>query len=120
MSGVGPLTLSWPMFHYGGTMPKSNIFPLPVAIQAGLAALVLLVVALTPPANGFMLILPLTTSSRPVDVTIRAGALLVSAGPVSGSVIVRGKRNRLIAMAMADNDIVISTGSHGCAEPRIS
>lgn len=99
-------------------MPNLDASSSALVLQGLLAALVVFAIAIVPPAEGFMLIVPLQSTSRPVDAAIRAGALLVSAGPIAGSVIVRGDRNRIIAPAMADGNIVIATGERGCAEPR--
>jgi hypothetical protein len=68
------------------------------AVQLGLGALALLAVAFAPPAQGRMLLVPLT--GAPVSVatvnSLRATPLL--AGPLPGSLVVEGDRGRLSAL----------------------
>lgn len=66
-----------------------------MAVQLGLGALALFAVAFAPPAQGRMLLVPLT--GEPVSVatvtSLRAAPLL--AGPLPGSLVVEGDREPL-------------------------
>jgi hypothetical protein len=67
----------------------------PFVVQLVLAMLALVVVAFAPPAQGRMLLVPL--DGQPVDrVTIEAAAATpLKAGPLPGSWVVDGDRDRL-------------------------
>ena len=78
------------------------------------------IIMLSPPAHGFMLILPVTSAAQPAVTAIQAGGVLIAAGPISGSIIVRGDRGLIMPAALEDGSIVVSTGERGCAEPGVS
>ena len=90
------------------------------AIQVLFGALALAIVVMAPPAQGLMLILPLTSAARPVVTAIQAGGALIAPGPIYGSIIVRGNRNLIVPASLEDGSVVVSTNERGCAEPGVS
>jgi hypothetical protein len=65
-----------------------------VAGQFGIAASALAVLALTPPAQGAMLLIPLVREAPAARLARNSNALLLSQGP-AGSIVVRGDRRAL-------------------------
>jgi hypothetical protein len=78
-----------------------------VAAQLGLVGSTFAVASLSPPARGEFLLVPLTAhaAQQVARLAIEHDALLLSPGPVAGSLIVEGERARL-AQAMLSAGIV--------------
>jgi len=58
--------------------------------------------ALWPPRQGAMVLVPAAGSAAgPINVALAAGASIVRAGPVAGSVVVIGERTRILDRARA-------------------
>ncbi|ETI60435.1 hypothetical protein C100_18930 [Sphingobium sp. C100] len=92
---------------------------LPLIVQCGLVLFGLTALYAMPPANGQMLLVPITADSRSVlaSVAITHGARLVSAGPWAGSLLVEGRRDQLLRPLIRQGVIAISARAGGCGEP---
>lgn len=78
-------------------------------VVAGLAAL-----ALSPPASGRMLLIPMTERGRAhlLSQALGAGASLIARGPIAGSYVVYGERARIAPSVYADGVLALA-GSAG-------
>ncbi|HYD23728.1 MAG TPA: hypothetical protein VEB68_02955 [Croceibacterium sp.] len=86
--------------------------------QILLAAGVLAVLSVIPPERGAMLLVS-TTGMSPGAIlsrTMPAGALPLRAGPVAGSIVVRGERGRIAAAAMPLGILVLAAPADACGE----
>jgi len=82
-----------------------------IAGAIGLFALL----ALTPPARGTILLIPVSVRAR-ADLPLVAlshGASFVQRGPFPASLVVEGERTRLLPLA-ADGIIAVAGGAAGC------
>jgi len=66
-----------------------------LGVQLGGAIVVLLALAVVPPAQGNMLLVPMTREAPAVALAVAAGGLVIASAP-RGAVVVRGRRDRLI------------------------
>ena len=84
--------------------------------QAGLAVLGLAVLVFLPPAQGRMLLVPLTPTAahRLVGFALDRDALLVASGPVPGSLVVEGRRRDLLGSGLARRILVLASARNGC------
>ncbi|WP_298398572.1 hypothetical protein [Sphingobium sp.] len=73
-----------------------------------------------PPAQGRILLVPMTGKARGVLAAeaVRHGARLVSAGPWAGSLLVDGQRAALSGPLLRRGILLLSTQVGGCAEAR--
>ena len=69
------------------------------ATQVAIALAAIATLALWPPAQGFLLLVPLTAAARhsAPDLVVNGGATLIARGPWPGSLVVHGSRDRLVA-----------------------
>lgn len=96
-----------------------NVFPARsrlIVAQCAIALVGLVVLALTPPATGRMLIVPLLggNGGSAVRLAIDHGASLVAAGPFSGSVVIMGDRARLEPAAWSAGMMMVAAPPSGC------
>lgn len=98
------------------TSPASFLRALPIfghvfLVSVGFAGLVAL-----PPAQGAMLLIPLTHGARIalVPVAVDHGARLVASGPYGGSMQVDGRRSDLFLPLLAHGVVVIAASPGGC------
>lgn len=82
----------------------------------GVALLVFVLIALAPPAEGNMLLIPVGSRSEAQVVTLALmqGASLVQRGPFRSSVIVYGKRASLFGPLARAGVLAVSGGAVGC------
>lgn len=89
------------------------------AIVAQLAFVVagLLAVGLAPPADGQMLLIPLTAAAaaRLPALALQDGTQLIARGRITGSLVVRGRRDRLGWPMLRDGIVAIASTRPGCA-----
>ncbi len=87
---------------------------LPAQITATFAAI--LIVIFTPPASGRLLLVPIG-GGDPGPVAVRAlhgGALLLGAGPLSGSIVVVGERSAVAKAIGGAAIMILAAPSGGC------
>lgn len=77
-------------------------------LQCGLVLAVLGVVLTLPPVAGPMLVVPIVPRSIWTWLPIGGDVRLIAAGPVAGSWIIAGRRDRLWAMALRQGAIVVA------------
>ena len=88
-----------------------------LACQAALAAGLLGLLALTPPARGPILILSLSgDAGAPVRVALAHGARLLGPGPLPGSMVVVGERAALSPAARDAGLLLLAAPFAGCGE----
>lgn len=73
-------------------------------------------IALAPPAQGTMLLVPVAgqSESRIVALALASGATLVQRGSLPSSVIVYGKRGALLGPLARAGVLTLSAGAVGC------
>lgn len=83
-------------------------------VQCGLVLAVLVMVASVPPVAGPMLVVPIVR--RPIWTWLPLGrdVRLIAAGPMAGSWIVSGRRDRLWTMALRQGAIVVTADPGLC------
>lgn len=89
----------------------------PIALaQLCLVATALVAFAFAPPAQGRMLLVPLTAAAASsVAVDARgAGAALLGRGPVPGSLVVMGTRDRFAALSLARGILILAAPALLC------
>ena len=87
-----------------------------IAGQALLVAMLLASLWLWPPRAGAMLVVPLA-DSRPAEtanLALSAGARILAMGPVRGSLVVDGSRERLLDAAWRSGFLLIAADGKGC------
>lgn len=89
-----------------------------VMLQVGFVLLAFIVLALLPPATGRMLILPLSASAgrQAAALAVGGGARLMGAGPVAGSLIVWGDRDRLLTRVTHSGALLLAAPPGACGE----
>ncbi|TCP35469.1 hypothetical protein [Sphingomonas sp. BK235] len=88
--------------------------PLPLLLQGALVATLLVVLALRPPAQGVMLLVPLgATPGALASTAIAADARLVGRGP-GRSLLVRGRRDRIAARLRVGDALLLAAPSPLC------
>ncbi len=95
-------------------------FPILIPLQAVVAVLAVLGLALWPPAKGAILLIPMLQNNAAslVPLARASGALLVGNGPLPGSLVVLGDRARLLRRVRAWNVILLSAPAAGCGDDR--
>jgi hypothetical protein len=90
--------------------------PLPLLLHATLFAAVLLVLALRPPAEGTLLIVPLAAAPGVLaSAALAADARLVGRGP-GRSLVVRGTRDRITARLRLGDALLLAAPSPLCGD----
>lgn len=84
-----------------------------LAAQIGAALLAPVALVLAPPAVGAMLLVPLGQVNAVVYARDH-GALLLGAGAIPGSIVVSGKRARLLANPARTGMLVLAATPAGC------
>lgn len=84
-----------------------------IVVQLALAMLALLVVAFTPPAQGRMLLVPLDGQPVSKAAIAAAAATPLKAGPLPGSWVVDGERQRLSGL-WAERVLVLAAPAALC------
>lgn len=99
-------------------MDRDLLFRLACA-QLVLTACAIPALALAPPVEGRILLLPLTPGSadRLAARAIATGARLVSVGPTAGSLIVAGPRARLVPAMLAAGVLPLAADALACGTP---
>jgi hypothetical protein len=71
---------------------------------------------LVPPANGVMLVLPITTADAATTLNwVRpAGAFMVAPGPYRGAFVIAGNRSAILSAAFRNGALVIAARVPGC------
>jgi hypothetical protein len=82
--------------------------------QLALAAVALLVVSFAPPAFGRMMLVPL--DGRPIPVALVEGRLAtpLKPGPLSGSLVVEGRRDALAGLFSSEGIVVLAAPEAIC------
>jgi hypothetical protein len=95
----------------------SSIRKRPVALAGqcvGVAG-VLAVLALAPPARGAMLLVPVASDAGGmVGAAVHAGARLIGAGPLPGSVVVEAERAALLPLMIRRGALVTAANPAAC------
>ncbi|MCP1468518.1 hypothetical protein J3E64_000185 [Sphingobium sp. OAS761] len=102
------MTIRWPF----GTI-------LPLILQCGLILLGMVALYVVPPAEGLMLLVPITQNSRAwlASEAVAHGARLVAAGPWAGTLVVEGRRDRIGGPMLRRGVIAIGARATACGEP---
>jgi hypothetical protein len=89
-----------------------------VIAQVALVAATLLVLALLPPAQGKMILVPLRAGAEPAMLVaaIGTGAVLVGTGPLPHSFVVDGNRAALAPAMLAQGVLVFAAPPTACGE----
>jgi len=87
-----------------------------ISAQIAGALLIFLWIALAPPAEGNILLIPVARQSEAqiVALALEQGASLVQRGPMPSSVIVYGKRDSLFAPLARAGVLMVAGGAVGC------
>lgn len=89
-----------------------------VMTQAATALLALFGFAFAPPQQGRMLLLPVIGGEGSAGaVALAGGARLIGAGPLGGSLVVVGERDRFAAAALRRGILVLSAPPSWCGGP---
>ncbi|MBB3693703.1 hypothetical protein [Sphingomonas sp. BK580] len=89
---------------------------LPLLLQAALFAAALLVLAVRPPAEGTLLLVPIGAApSALASAALAAGARLVGRGPGT-SLVVRGARDRIQARLRLGDALLLAAPSPLCGD----
>lgn len=101
-------------------MSRSSSFRrwLPLLAQSVLVLVGLVGLYAVPPAQGRMVLVPLSAQGRATlaAVAIDHGARLVAAGPWTGSLLVDGRRDLLVGPLLRHGVIALSSAARGCGE----
>ncbi|MBW6531235.1 hypothetical protein ACYZX9_11930 [Sphingomonas citri] len=90
--------------------------PVPLLLHAALFAAVLLVLALRPPAEGTLLLVPIATAPGVLaSAALAADARLVGRGP-GRSLVVRGTRDRIKARLRLGDALLLAAPSPLCGD----
>lgn len=90
-----------------------------IGAQIAGALLVFACVALAPPAEGNMLLVPVAPQSegRIVALALTQGASVIQRGPFPSSVIVNGRRDSLLGPLARAGVLTLAGGAVGCRPP---
>jgi hypothetical protein len=91
-----------------------------VTLQVTLMAVTLLTLALFPPAQGKMILVPLRTGAEATMIAgaVDQGATLVGAGPLPHSFVVNGTRANIAPAMLARGILVLAAPPAGCGNPQ--
>jgi hypothetical protein len=86
--------------------------------QILLATIAVVTFSVSPPDVGELLLIPLASSDRSATATIAlaGGATLIDAGPIRGSMIIRGDRMKVEGKINGWNMILTAAPSAGCGQ----
>lgn len=87
-----------------------------IAAQLATVAMSLVILTAAPPAEGRMLLVPVTDAAarRIVPLLIHHGGTIVAAGPIAGSLVVDGTRADLLGPAARAAILAVATPDRGC------
>ncbi|TFI57634.1 hypothetical protein E2493_14005 [Sphingomonas parva] len=68
-----------------------------------------------PPGQGPMLVVPVLPGANPAQWAVAHDARLVGLGPLPGSLIVDGKRDRMMMAALSNGFLLVSANSPACS-----
>jgi len=87
-----------------------------MSAQIGVALVLFVLIALAPPAQGTMLLVPVTARSegQVVALALTRGASVVQRGPLPSSIIVYGRRERLLGPLAEAGILTLAGGAAGC------
>lgn len=96
-------------------MPKPS-FRLLLPAQTFATLLAILIIILSPPVSGPMMLVPITDAAAGSVTTMAldSGALLLGVGPVSGSIVVVGSRSGLRRAMEGHAILVLAAPDGGC------
>jgi hypothetical protein len=94
---------------------RANLLP---AGQILGAMVVLMGLGFLPPPRGKMFLLPLHAHAPVAALAIMGGARIVTSGPVGGSLVVVGERDRLFLPMLKAGILVMAAPVAGCGERR--
>lgn len=99
-------------------MTSLRSFPLASTAATAGAVTAMVAMALWPPRTGAMMLVPVGGDlAGTVNAARSAGATLLAAGPLTGSVIVRGDRGRLMHEAGRVGTAVFAAPAATCGSP---
>jgi len=109
------------METYGGRC-RTSVWAWAVGGQSAAVFAMLLLSIILPPREGPMLIVPLwpATTGKTLDWALAQDALLLGAGPWSGSLVVRAKRSKLMRAAVSNGAILINVPAAFCGASLLS
>jgi hypothetical protein len=89
------------------------------ALQLGLTLATLLLLAVTPPARGRMLLVPVTPNGAVglAALAVEHGGRLVAPGPLAGSLVVEGERGPLLAALLRQGAVPLRAEYRECGAP---
>ncbi len=89
----------------------------PVSVQLVLAAMMLTIVGVTPPAKGAILIVSLDGQSAGAiaDWAMVGDARVLGRGPIAGSLMVNATRSTLAGAAWRHRSLLLNGGAAGCS-----
>ena len=98
-------------------LPNPSRFSLLIC-QVAIAAVGVTVLAIAPPAQGKMMLVPMTEEAASALPLLAAGrgALIIGGGPFAGSLVVDGRRETLMAAGWNHAILVTAAPVTGCAE----
>ncbi len=79
-----------------------------------MAALLVPLLAMAPPADGAMLLIPIVPERLVGAVAVRHGALILGNGPIAGSLIVRGRAADLTTPLLAQGILLLRAPASLC------
>jgi hypothetical protein len=82
------------------------------------AMIILMGLGFLPPSQGKMFLLPLHARAPVAALAIIGGARIVTSGPVGGSLVVVGERNRLFLPMLKAGILVMAAPVAGCDDRR--
>lgn len=100
-------------------LQKAPAFPAaPVIAQTLIVALVMLAALLAPPASGSILLVPLRgqAGGTVLQDALSHGARLEGAGPISGTFVVRAKRDQLASTMAASGVLMLAARPLLCGD----
>lgn len=102
------------MNHYGAPM-KPRKFPGTLPLQIGLVATGLTAAVIAPPANGVMMLVPVTASTgSALNLAMDRHARFLGAGPIPGSLIVEGRRDALWPAMLGSGTMLLAARADWC------
>jgi hypothetical protein len=86
--------------------------------QILLAITAVVALSMSPPRTGEFLLVPLATSDRSVTarVALAGGAMVIDAGPIRGSMIIRGDRRKIADQINSWTMLLTAAPSAGCRQ----
>lgn len=85
-----------------------------VFLQIGLVLAAFATMMALPPARGSMVLVPIHAGARVAAVAVAHGALIEAAGPLPGSLVVRGERAQMVAPLLAIGVLTLAAPAALC------